>query len=66
YGPEHEVVLYQAAQYAACPFLVARFPLRRLEAVPGDPYCTLCVPPTGASRPDRGVAARLGLTLPEE
>ncbi len=65
YGPDHEIVLYQAAQFAAIPHLTARFPLRRLQAVPGDPYCTLFVPPTGASRPDREVAARLGLTVPD-
>jgi precorrin-6B methylase 1 len=62
YGSEHGVVLYQAAQFAALPYLAARFPLHRLEAVPGDPYCTLLVPPAGESRLDRPIAERLGFT----
>jgi len=66
YGPDHEVILYQAAQYAALPYLVLRFPLHRLEAVPADPYNTLLVPPAGQRPPDRAAAARLGLSLPQD
>lgn len=45
YGPEHEVIIYEAAQLSLCAPRIDRLPLRDLADAPAVPVSTLYVPP---------------------
>jgi hypothetical protein len=51
YGPRHEVVLYEAADYPLGDPLIVRLPVKELPQAPITPMATLYVP--RAKRPDR-------------
>lgn len=62
YGTEHEVILYQAAQFALGDATVHRIPLRELPDAPMTPIFTLVVPPLFTeSKDDRTLARTLGM-----
>lgn len=46
YDPNHEVIVYQAAQYAICDPFIERIPLYRLPEMIVDYITTLYIPPT--------------------
>ena len=59
YPEDHEVVVYEAAQYPVCPPLVARVPLAGLAAAPVSVRSTLYVPPLPDRETDAGVLEQL-------
>jgi uncharacterized protein YabN with tetrapyrrole methylase and pyrophosphatase domain len=61
YGMEHEVVLYQAAQYAVCEPVMQRLPLSKLPEADVMGISTLYVPPKPSGPPDPAMCDRLGL-----
>ena len=61
YPPGHEVVIYEAAQYAVCEPLIRRTPLSTLAEAPASVLSTLYVPPHGEPAVDREMRRRLGL-----
>jgi hypothetical protein len=64
YGPEHEVVVYKAAQWPIGDPSIQRVPLARLarpEDAEIDPLSTLYVPPLPDIPLDRSMIERLGL-----
>jgi uncharacterized protein YabN with tetrapyrrole methylase and pyrophosphatase domain len=64
YGPDHEVVLYEAAQYPVGGPTIERLPLGRLAEAPMPPLATLYVPPIRSPEPDLNVFDRLGISRP--
>ncbi len=63
YGPDHEVVLYQASAYPVFDPIVERVRLQDLPAAEITPMCTLYVPPHRTPPPDPEMHARLGIVL---
>jgi uncharacterized protein YabN with tetrapyrrole methylase and pyrophosphatase domain len=63
YDSNHEVFVYQAAQYSICKPLIQRIPLHRLPEAYADSTATLYVPPivSGKGTRDKKMAQRLGL-----
>jgi uncharacterized protein YabN with tetrapyrrole methylase and pyrophosphatase domain len=51
YGPDHEVVVYEAAVFAVCEPSIVRVPLSRVPDVRVTTSTTLYVPPRGATAP---------------
>jgi hypothetical protein len=64
YGPDHEVVVYEAAQYPVCVPVIEVVPLRRIHEAHVTPIATLYVPPQGKAAPDLAMLKRLGITMP--
>jgi uncharacterized protein YabN with tetrapyrrole methylase and pyrophosphatase domain len=62
YGPDHEVVLYEASPYPAFDPIVERVRLRDLPAVDLTLMCSLYVPPKAPLLPDARMYERLGLS----
>jgi len=65
YGPKHEAIVYEAAQY---PFVDPRIRRMPLDAVPRarlSEYSTLYLPPKRRARLDRAMLKRLRLTREE-
>jgi uncharacterized protein YabN with tetrapyrrole methylase and pyrophosphatase domain len=60
YPADHEVVLYEAAQYAVCAPRVERRPLGSLGAAPASVITTLLVPPAARPALDRAELRALG------
>jgi Tetrapyrrole (Corrin/Porphyrin) Methylases len=65
YGPDHEVILYQASPYPLLDPIVQPMPLRDLPDADLTAMCTLYVPPKGAPAPNAEMHARLELSLPD-
>jgi uncharacterized protein YabN with tetrapyrrole methylase and pyrophosphatase domain len=65
YGPDHEVVLYQASPYPLFDPVVRRLPLRDLPGAGITAMSSLYVPPKGEPAPDPEMHARLELPLPD-
>jgi uncharacterized protein YabN with tetrapyrrole methylase and pyrophosphatase domain len=63
YGPDHEVVVYEASPYPGFGPLVQRVPLKQMLDATIRPLSTLYVPPKAAPRIDMGMLDRLGLSL---
>jgi len=61
YGPDHEVVVYEASPFPAGRPMVERCPVRRLADASVTGLSTLYVPPTSDPVRDPTMAARLGL-----
>jgi len=61
YPAEHEVIVYEAAQYPVCPPIIQPVPLSQLPKARVSIISTLYVPPREMARPDRRMLARLGL-----
>jgi uncharacterized protein YabN with tetrapyrrole methylase and pyrophosphatase domain len=61
YGPDHEVVLYLAAQYVSCEPMVERLPLSRIPQASISNVTTLYVPPKGYAPIDYAMLDRLGI-----
>lgn len=59
YGPDHEVVLYEASPYPVFDSIVQRVRLRDLPAANITPMCTLYVPPQRTPPPNPDMHARL-------
>jgi hypothetical protein len=56
YPARHNVLLYEAAQFAVCGPAITRVALSRLARTPLRPVMTMYVPPLANRREDRGVA----------
>ncbi len=65
YDPEHEVVVYEAAQYPVCEPVIQRVPLVKIPEAQGLAMSTLYVPPKAPPSPDLEVLDRLGIPRPE-
>jgi uncharacterized protein YabN with tetrapyrrole methylase and pyrophosphatase domain len=61
YGPEHEVVFYQAAHYPIGEASIRRTRLYDLSESPVSAMATLYVPPMGRRSPDEAMFDRLGI-----
>src|SRR5262249_50972545 len=61
YGPDHEVVLYLAAQYVSCEPMIERLPLSKIPHAPISNITTLYVPPKGYAPIDYAMLDRLGI-----
>ena len=59
YPPDHEVIIYEAAQYAVLKPRIERRPLRDLPQAAVSPISTLCVPPLPLPRLDPQMQALL-------
>jgi uncharacterized protein YabN with tetrapyrrole methylase and pyrophosphatase domain len=66
YPDEHEVVVYEAANYPVCRPMILRVPLARLAAAEVSVASTLCIPPRAAPKKDREMMKRLGMVVPAE
>jgi precorrin-6B methylase 1 len=65
YGPDHEVILYQASPYPVFDPIVQKFSLRDLPAAELTAMCSLYVPPIGPPPPNPEMHARLGFPPPD-
>ena len=63
YPATHEVVLYEAAQYAVCAPRIERRPLRELARAPASVITTVYVPPVEPAPIDANELAALGLDV---
>lgn len=61
YPPDHQVVLYGAAQYPVCDPIIHRVTLAELLQAEVPSLATLYVPPLEVRQPDREMLERLGL-----
>jgi uncharacterized protein YabN with tetrapyrrole methylase and pyrophosphatase domain len=61
YGPDHEVIVYEAAVYPVCEPLIQPVPLTRLPEAPITGVSTLYVPPKAPAPVNRDMLARLGM-----
>ena len=61
YDPEHETVLYLAAQYASCDPMIERVPLSKIPHASISAVTTLYVPPRGLAPIDYAMLDRLGI-----
>lgn len=61
YPLDHEVTLYEAAQYPHFQPRIERYPLRKLPEIEYSALSTLYVPPRGKSTRDDSVLKRLGV-----
>ncbi|HXS51446.1 MAG TPA: SAM-dependent methyltransferase [Usitatibacter sp.] len=61
YGEEHEVTLYEAAQYPICGPRIERMPLSHLAEAGATPISTLYIPPLASARADSKVMEQLGM-----
>lgn len=61
YGPDYEVVLYEAAEYPLIPPTIERVPLTQLPMANITPLSTLYIPPKARAPFDFDMMARLGI-----
>jgi uncharacterized protein YabN with tetrapyrrole methylase and pyrophosphatase domain len=61
YGPEHEVIVYEAAQYPVCRPIADKVPLAQLATARISGISTLYVPPIGPQSADKTMLERLKL-----
>jgi uncharacterized protein YabN with tetrapyrrole methylase and pyrophosphatase domain len=64
FGPDHEVVLYEASPYSVCGPSIQRVPIHDLASAELTPMATLYVPPKGEPSVDSEMFERLGLSIP--
>ena len=64
YSDDHEVIAYEASQYAWCTSRVIRRTLRTMHDVTLSAIATLYVPPKEPRPPDRELVDRLAATIP--
>jgi uncharacterized protein YabN with tetrapyrrole methylase and pyrophosphatase domain len=65
YGPDHEVVLYEASPYSICEPTIERIPVTNVDRARVSGMATLYVPPRGQPTPDLQMFDRLGIAPPE-
>jgi uncharacterized protein YabN with tetrapyrrole methylase and pyrophosphatase domain len=65
YGPDHEVILYEASPYPVAGPTIERVRLRDLPSATPSPMATLYVPPRAEAQPDLEMFDRLGVPRPE-
>jgi precorrin-6B methylase 1 len=65
YGPDHEVVLYEASPYPVFDPIVQRVRLGELPTAELTPMCTLYVPPKQPPPANPDMSARLGVSAPD-
>jgi precorrin-6B methylase 1 len=65
YGPDHEVVLYEASPYPVFDPIVQRVRLSELPTANLTPMCTLYVPPKQPPAPNPGMFTRLKVPAPD-
>jgi hypothetical protein len=63
YGPDHEVIVYEAAVYPVCQPVIQPLPLARLPQAQITEVSTLYVPPKGPAAVDPEMMARLDISL---
>jgi len=63
YPPDHEVVVYEAARFAACAPKIERLELRNLRRAAATPLSTLFVPPYVRALADPAMVRRLKMRL---
>ena len=63
YPSEHEVIIYEAAQYAICAPKMKTIKLENLVDELLTPISTLYIPEFGISLPDKDIANQLGITI---
>jgi uncharacterized protein YabN with tetrapyrrole methylase and pyrophosphatase domain len=64
YGPDHEVVIYEAAQFPVCVPVKERLPLSELPRAAVSMLATLFVPPLQERPASEGMLRRLGMISP--
>jgi hypothetical protein len=62
YGPEHQVLIYEAARFPVCPAVMRRVRLQQLPATPMSGISTLVVLPRERAKPDSAMVRRLGIS----
>ncbi len=65
YGPEHEVILYEASMYPVTPPVIRRIPLKDLPMTEMTAISTLCVLPDSPAPFNVAMMQNLKLQLPE-
>jgi uncharacterized protein YabN with tetrapyrrole methylase and pyrophosphatase domain len=65
YPPDHQVVVYEAAQMPACDATAERIALKALPRAHVTPLSTLFVPPMVRAEPDSLMMQRLGMHVPQ-
>ena len=63
YGPEHEVVIYEASPYPMLEPVIERIALGRLPAARVTPIATLYIPPKARAELDPAMLKRLGIDV---
>lgn len=64
YDPEHEVIIYKAAQYPVCEPIIQRLPLSKVPEAQDIQMSTLYIPPNAPPSPDIKMIERLGIPFP--
>jgi tetrapyrrole (corrin/porphyrin) methylase-like protein len=62
YAPDHEIVIYEAAQYPICDPVIARMRLADLPRARVTAISTLYLPPLAPAPPDPAMLRRLGMS----
>jgi hypothetical protein len=66
YGGDHEVILYEAAQYPICEPTIVKVPIHEISKARVTGITTLYIPPKSRPSVDRPMAERLGIwSLPQ-
>lgn len=66
YGPDHKVIVYEAAVYPVCKPVIQRVSLLKLPEARITEVSTLYVPPKAPARLNEEMIARLKMSFPEE
>jgi precorrin-6B methylase 1 len=61
YHPQHQTIIYEAAQYPVCDPIIHRVPLMKIPKARITPLSTLYVPPRSQRAPDLAMLKRLGV-----
>jgi hypothetical protein len=64
YGPEHQVILYEAAQYPVCKPKIQRLPIKQITAAKPSGITSLYLPPKILPAINEEMLDRLGLKRP--
>jgi hypothetical protein len=62
YGPDHEIVIYEAARFPVCDAVIQRLPLSKASRARILATSTMYVPPKGPAPLDDAMIERLGLS----
>ncbi|HXM18775.1 MAG TPA: SAM-dependent methyltransferase [Candidatus Tumulicola sp.] len=62
YGPDHEIVIYEAARFPVCDAVIQRLPLSKASRARILATSTMFVPPKGPAPLDDAMLERLGLS----
>ncbi|MFB2919584.1 SAM-dependent methyltransferase [Aerosakkonema funiforme] len=61
YDPDHEIIIYEAAQYPVCTPVIQHVPLAKVPEILDNSMSTLYIPPKAPASPDLEMLDRLGI-----